>query len=125
LLWQRSWGLGHHDSYCCAGPNCDGSEYEGISGRDEDREESVYEEGWDERFEDDGNEGELVGTNLHKMVITEEGGSDGYNNKKEVWRQYSFAAQSPIHPAGYLMGKLFFYEQVSGKLIVPFREQAF
>ena len=44
-----------------------------------------------ERIEDDGDEGELVGTNLHGVVITEEGGSDGYNNKKEARRHYSFA----------------------------------
>jgi hypothetical protein len=44
-----------------------------------------------ERIEDDGDEGELVGTNLHEMVITEEGASDGYNDKKEVWRHYFFA----------------------------------
>lgn len=48
-----------------------------------------------ERIEDDGDswrdsdqkgEGELVGTGLHGMLITEEGGSDDYGDEKEVWR---------------------------------------
>jgi hypothetical protein len=55
---------------------------DGDSGRDPDEEDD--EDSW--RDSDQKSEGELVGTGLHGMLITEEGGSDGYGDKKEVWR---------------------------------------